>query len=128
LCCLGISCIFINTKGKRPDGAESIRYTQLGKTMEFEFIDENDIQAVRRGRKSTAPAELVEALAKMPKGQAVRIKGMKLDPTSPDYKNDKASVSASIRSAGKLAGVKVAISWSPDGVPQVKTKVVRAKK
>jgi hypothetical protein len=96
--------------------------------MDFEFIDENEIESVKRGRKSTAPAELVEALAKMPKGQAVRIKGMKLDPTSPDYKTDKASVSASIRTAGKLAGVKVAISWSPDGVPQVKTAKVKAGK
>jgi len=96
--------------------------------MDFEFIDENDIQAVRRGRKSTAPAELVDAFAKMPKGKAIRLTGLRQDPTSPEYKNDKATVSATIRTAGKLAGVAVSISWSPDGVPQVKTKMVKAKK
>lgn len=93
--------------------------------MDFEFIDENEIEAVSRGRKSNVPTELVEALKKMPKGKAVRIKDFALDPKSDDYKNDKASVSATIRSAGKQAGVKVVIAWSPDGVPQVKTATAR---
>ena len=34
--------------------------------MEFEFIDENEIEAVRRGRKSNVSAELVEAFRTMP--------------------------------------------------------------
>lgn len=96
--------------------------------MEFEFIDENDIEAVRRGRKSTVPTELVEALRTMPKGKAMKVKGLAVDPKSEDFKNDKASTSAVIRSAGKLAGVKVAISWSPDGVPQVTTKTEKVGK
>jgi hypothetical protein len=96
--------------------------------MEFEFIDENEIEAVRRGRKSTVPTELVEALRTMPKGKAVRVNQYALDPMSEDYKNDKASVSAVLRSAGKAAGVEVAISWSPLGVPQVSTKTRKVKK
>lgn len=89
--------------------------------MDFEFIDENEIEAVRRGRKTTAPAELVKALGEMPKGKAVKVNLLAQDPTDPDYKTNKATASATIRTAGKLAGVKVSIQWSPTGVPQVKT-------
>ena len=95
--------------------------------MEFEFIDESDIEAVRRGRKSTVPQELVEAFRSMPKGKAIRVTNLALDPKSEDYKNDKASVSAILRSAGKQAGVEVTISWSPLGVPQVATKAPKVK-
>lgn len=87
--------------------------------MDFEFIDENEIEAVSRGRKTTAPAELVQALGAVPKGKVVVIKEFALDPTAEDYKTAKATVSATIRTAGKLAGVKVGIRWSPKGVPQV---------
>ena len=97
-----------------------------GLVVDFEFIDESAIEAVSRGRKSNVPTELVEALRKLPKGKAIAIKVFACDPTSADYKNDKASVSATIRSAGKQAGVKVSIGWSPAGVPQV--KVVTGKK
>ena len=74
--------------------------------------------------------ELVEALRSMPKGKAIRVKDLALDPKSEDYKNDKASTSAVIRSAGKQAGVEVSIQWSSTGVPQVtvKTPKVKAKK
>lgn len=96
--------------------------------MEFEFIDENDIEAVRRGRKSNVSAELVEALRTMPKGKAVKVKGLSVDPKSEDFKNDKATASATIRTAGRLAGVKVSISWSPEGIPQVTAKVAKAAK
>ena len=95
--------------------------------MDFEFIDEQDIQSVKRGRKSTVPPALVEALAKMPTGKAVVVKDFALDPKHEDYKTDKASVSSTIRQAGKLAGVEVAISWSPNGVPQVKVRKTKTK-
>ena len=94
--------------------------------MDFEFIDESAIEAVSRGRKSNVPTELVEALRKLPKGKAIAIKAFACDPASADYKNEKASVSATVRSAGKQAGVKVSIGWSPAGVPQV--KVITGKK
>lgn len=97
--------------------------------MDFEFIDENEIEAVKRGRKSTVPPELIQALASMPKGKALKVREYALDPKSDEYKNDKASVSAMIRSAGLQAGVKVAISFSPEGIPQIviKTPKVKAK-
>ena len=95
--------------------------------MDFEYIEENEIEAVRRGRKSTVPQELVEAFRTMPKGKAIRITDLALDPKSEDYKNDKASASAILRSAGKQAGVEVTISWSPLGIPQVSTKAPKVK-
>lgn len=116
------SIIFISV-GNKPNTEQIPTRYRKGLVVDFEFIDESDIQAVSRGRKSNVPAELVEALAKMPKGKAVRIRDFALDPKSADYKNEKATVSATIRSAGKQAGVKVVIAWSPDGVPQVKTAV-----
>lgn len=97
-----------------------------GLVVDFEFIDESAIEAVSRGRKSNVPTELVEALRTLPKGKAIAIKALACDPASDDYKNEKASVSATVRSAGKQAGVKVSIGWSPAGVPQV--KVITGKK
>jgi hypothetical protein len=95
--------------------------------MDFEFIAEDDIQAVRRGRKSQVPQELVDALARLADGKAVVVKDYALDPKADDYKTAKASVSATIRQAGKQAGKQVSIAWSPAGVPQVKVRPVKAK-
>lgn len=90
--------------------------------MDFEFIDETDIQSVKRGRKSSADPALVEALRKLPTGKAVVVKTLALDTTDPDYKANKATVSAQIRSAGTQAGVEVSIAFTPAGVPQVKRR------
>ena len=88
--------------------------------MDFEFIDENDIESVKRGRKSEVPTELVELLTKCPQGKAIVLRDYAGNPNDEDYKSYKASTSATIRNAGKLAGVKVAIAWSPAGVPQIR--------
>lgn len=96
--------------------------------MKYEVIDETEVVAVKRGRKSSAPAELVEALRTLPAGKVVSIKEFQHDPKSEDYANHKSTTSAVIRSAGKQAGVKVAIVWHPNGYPQVtagKTKKAR---
>ena len=87
--------------------------------MDFEFIDEGDIEGVKRGRKSTVPAELVEALRTAPKGKALVLRQYAGDVTAADYPQHKARHGATIRSAGKSAGVKVSVVWSPAGVPQV---------
>lgn len=100
---------------------------KVGKVMNFEFIDEDDIQSVKRGRKSQVPQALVDALAKMPTGKAVVVRDLALDPKDEDYKTRKATVSATIRQAGKQASVEVAIAWSPAGVPQVKVRPIKAK-
>lgn len=88
--------------------------------MDFEFISEDEIQGVKRGRKSTVPAELVELIRKVPKGQAVVLKDHALNPASETYGKDKASKSAMIRTAGKQAGLKVSTVWTPSGLPQVR--------
>lgn len=88
--------------------------------MDYEFIDEGDMESVKRGRKSTVPQELIDLLATLPVGKACVLKDYAGDPTDEGYKSYKATASATIRSAGKQAGVKVTISWSPAGVPQVR--------
>lgn len=93
--------------------------------MNFEFIDESDIEAVSRGRKSNASPELVKALATCPKGKAIRLSEFAGDISDQEaYKTHKQNASATLRSAGKLAGVKVSIQWSPTGVPQVKVSAL----
>ena len=87
--------------------------------MDFEFIDENDIESVKRGRKSQVPQELVDAIRKLTAGKALALRAFAGDPKDDGYKSYKASTSATIRSAAKLASVKVTVSWSPNGVPQV---------
>lgn len=95
--------------------------------MDFEFIDESDIESVKRGRKSSVPPELVEAIKSLPMGKAVVVKTMALDPTDPDYKSHKATVSATLRTAGRQAGTEVSISFTPKGVPQVKRRPSKGK-
>jgi hypothetical protein len=87
----------------------------------FQIIDEAELEFVQRGRKSNADPELVDALRKLTKGKALSVASEKVDMTSPVavVKTEKARVSANLRSAGKLAGVKIAIRWSPTGVPQI---------
>lgn len=96
--------------------------------MDYEYIDESDIVAVKRGRKSEVPQELVDAIAGIPAGKVIALKGLALDPKSEDYGKDKQTVASRIRQAGRLAGHEVAIAWSPAGVPQVKHKVGAKKK
>lgn len=96
--------------------------------MDFEFIDETDVQSVKRGRKTTVPSELVEMLTKLPKGKVALLRQYALDPTAEDYKTQKASKSAMLRKAGELAGFDVSIVWSPQGVPQVKRSTAKTAK
>jgi hypothetical protein len=87
--------------------------------MDFEIIDDKDVVAVRRGRKSQADPALAKALETLPKGKAIRLGALALDAKADNYKSAKSTVSANIRATAKVAGVKVAIAWSPDGVPQI---------
>lgn len=91
--------------------------------MKFEIIDATEVVAVKRGRKSTVPTELVEALRTLPTGKVVKLTELAGDVTSEDYASHKSSVGAMIRSAGRQAGVTVSIEWHPTlGVPQVSVK------
>jgi len=92
---------------------------EMSENFEFEEINESEAQFNRRGRKSSAPAELVKALTSLKAGKALRLTSFTVKPDDKHAKKDIARISAMIRSAGKLAGKRVRISWSPTGVPQV---------
>lgn len=87
---------------------------------DFNYIDVDTVQYVKRGRKATIDTALVEALRKLPKGKAIALTSLKQNPKAPTYANDKARVASSIRTACKAANLTgFRILWSPDGVPQV---------
>jgi hypothetical protein len=87
----------------------------------FQIIDESALEFVQRGRKSNADPELVDALRKLTKGKALAVPSEKVNMKAEALivKTEKARISAGLRQAGKLADVKIAIRWSPEGVPQV---------
>lgn len=90
---------------------------------EFEEIDETEIESVARGRKSSVPQALIDGLAGLKKGKAVKIPSQKLDPKSVTYKTDKARVSAVLRTAMRAAGHDAfSIIFAPDGTPQIRLK------
>jgi hypothetical protein len=91
----------------------------LSNEFRMEFIDTNALEFVSRGRKSNVSPELVKALKELKTGTAVRIPSLTVTASGEAGKKDRARNSAQIRSAAKLAGVKVSILWSPAGVPQV---------
>ena len=86
---------------------------------EFQIVSETDLEFSKRGRKSTVNPALVAAIAKLKKGQGLKLTGMTVNPNSPKAKTEKAKHSAQIRQAGKQANKKVAIRWSATGIPQV---------
>lgn len=87
---------------------------------EFEFIDANSIEFVKRGRKSNVSPKLVNALSQLTKGKALAIPSMKLDPNASNYANEKARISSQIRTACRMANLEgFRILWAPNGVPQV---------
>lgn len=89
-------------------------------TNEFEFIDANSIEFVKRGRKSNVSPKLVDALSQLTKGKALAIPSMKLDPNASNYSNEKARISSQIRTACRMANLEgFRILWAPNGVPQV---------
>jgi len=89
---------------------------------DFEEIEESEIQSVPRGRKSEVDPALVEGLRNLKAGKAIRIPSKKLDVKSVNYKTQKAALSAQLRAACRAAGWEPSITFSPDGVPQVKRK------
>jgi hypothetical protein len=87
---------------------------------EYEVVSASDIQFVRRGRKASVNPELVGALGKLGKGQALVLKSLAQNPKSDTYATDKSRISSQIRTACKSAGIAdFRILWTPTGVPQV---------
>lgn len=89
-------------------------------SFNFEEIPEDEAEFAKRGRKSNAPAELVKAISGLKPERVLLLTSFLVNPASPKAKTDRAKFSAVIRSASKLAGRKVSISWTLKGVPQVK--------
>lgn len=106
----------------------SARQIQNGKGVEgmTEFIDESEFEFARRGRKSVTNDALLakmKDLAKAGKGKGLALTEFAGDPSSEDYTNHRAKVSAEIRKHAKVAGIVVRIRWTLQGVPFVsKTK------
>lgn len=96
--------------------------------MKFEYINEDEVEVVKRGRKSQVPQELVDAIRGIPANKVVKLTEFAGDPTDENYKNYKASIASMIRQAGKLAGCEVRTDWTPTGIPQVKKILTSSKK
>jgi hypothetical protein len=92
--------------------------------MNFEFIDESEIESVKRGRKSFVMPELVNFLIKAKVGQTVKVTTFAIESAIVDpleRKNAKAKASAILRTQAKNAGwKKVGIIWDVNAVPFVK--------
>lgn len=100
-------------------------YKKGGVSMEFEFIEDGDMEFAKRGRQPVVNVALRDALAqfaKAPKGKRLALKGLALDVKADDYKVAKARVSAVIRSHAKMVGLTVTVAWSLTGVPTVVRK------
>jgi hypothetical protein len=88
-------------------------------SMQFEVINESEMQFISRGRKSTVAPELVEQIKKLAKGKAIAVTSMKVTAKGNEAKTERARYGAQIRAAAKQAGRKVTIRWSVAGVPQI---------
>ena len=58
---------------KNTSGNPEENNKEKGKEMDFEFIEESEIESVKRGRKAIVIPELVEFLSKAKVGQIVKI-------------------------------------------------------
>lgn len=121
---------------KNTSGIPEDNDKEIGKKMDFEFIEESEIESVKRGRKAIVIPELVEFLAKAKVGQIVQVKmfalGTEFVPTKNmtlaqvtelnlEKKNAKATASATLRSQAKSSGwSKVGIIWDTNNVPNLK--------
>lgn len=87
---------------------------------EFEFINSDEIEFVKRGRKSNVDPKLVTMLSQLPKGKAVVIGSMKIDPKAGNFRTEKSRISSQIRTACRQANLnQFRILWTPNGIPQV---------
>lgn len=121
---------------KNTSGIPEDNDKEKGKKMDFEFIEESEIESVKRGRKAIVIPELVEFLSKAKVGQIVKVKsfalGAEFVPTKDmtlaqvtelnlEKKNAKATASATLRSQARSSGwVKVGIIWDTNNVPNLK--------
>lgn len=95
------------------------------KEMNYEFIDESEIQSVKRGRKPNLIPEMVAFMEKAKVGQIVKLATLAIDSAldAESKKKAKAAISATIRAQAKNANwTKVGIVWDKNGIPYAKRK------
>jgi hypothetical protein len=115
-----VDAIVLWMSGKYPDRKDR---TMAKNEWQFEEIDANDVTGTPRGRKSSVDPQLIDAFRGLSAGRAIRIPSQKLDPTADNYRNEKARVSAMLRTAMRAAGHDdFSIIFSPEGIPQIKVK------
>lgn len=86
--------------------------------FDFDFIDDDEIEKQARGRKPNPTAvALSDVLRDVKPGQTLRISSLAVSTDK-----EKQQTGNVIRTAARLAGVKVQINWSKTGVPQVTIK------
>ena len=87
---------------------------------DYEIVPAESVEYIRRGRKANVDPDLVKALARLTKGNALVVRTMAQDPNAGTYAKDKSRIASQIRSACKAAGVEdFSIRWTPTGIPQV---------
>lgn len=94
----------------------------MSEEMGFEFINEDEIQSVKRGRKATVIPEMVAFFQKAKVGQNVKIARFALEATiREEIVKEKAKKNATIKAQAKLAGWKnVSVKWDVTGIPVAK--------
>lgn len=96
---------------------------EKGNGMNFEFIDESEIESVKRGRKPVVIAEMVAFMEKAKVGQTAKLSNLAIDSAldAESKQKMKAANSAIIRAQAKLANWnKVSIKWDTKGIPYAK--------
>jgi hypothetical protein len=89
----------------------------------FEEIPEGDVRKSGKGRKPNPQTKMIaDRLVSVKAGKALVIRGLAIDlngKNADDVKRETARVGALIRSAARLAGVRVSLTWYV-GIPTVK--------
>lgn len=89
----------------------------------FDEIPEGDVPKSGKGRKPNPQTKMIaDRLVSVKAGKALAIPGLAIDlngKNSDEIKRETARIGAIIRSAARLAGVKISVIWNA-GVPTVK--------
>jgi hypothetical protein len=106
--------------------------------MNFEFIDESEIESVKRGRKPKIDSEMVAFFNSAKVGQLIKVTKLGIDSAilsaiqketdkvkiaelMAEMKRQKATNSAMIRAQARLANWnKVSVRWDKNGIPYAK--------
>lgn len=89
--------------------------------FEYEFINDDEMEFAKRGRKAKINAQLLSILEKAPKGKFFKVSQLAIDPKSEKASVKKAAISQELRKHLKMAKwTEFQIKWTTDFVPCVK--------